>query len=477
LKKNYSLIPKTGNSKQISDSIKSFSIPLSKYLNHLGLPTENIVTSIEERRKVIFGLPEIIESIPSIEKSKSNYLSKFSVAVAAGLFDGALNYLWNQTILSLYRNIISFDLGYFFSVAEALNQRYARLSTEEHLRAISDHDLLEICRRIGIFSETIHRKLETVNYFRNHESAAHPNENEISGSELLAYLEQCIKYVIRGEFDHSVIKIKVLFNNIRALSIPDSDLQIISSDLIKQPKERLEDFGNSLFGLYCDVRQNQSTIDNIEKIFPLIWEAFSEEVKYSIGSKYGVFRKNGETQKKDLAERLLSISNGLSYRDEDSLAQELIEKLQELKSVHFQNNNFYNEYSYALSLEKSLPNSGIPNAAKKDFVKVISICYIGNGKGYYEGVDERALTYYEKFIKRFQDEEIHIFLKLFKDIEFRTDHDKKKPIERIKKIATIFKKRSQNIHIKNCLDIIIKSLHIYRIGDTGEFERAIAKIK
>lgn len=260
-----SIIPIAGNSKQISESINSFSKPLTDYLNHLGLPTENILTNVEERRKVISGIPEIIETIPEIEKIKSNYLSKFSVAVAAGLFDGALNYLWDQTVVSLYKKITSFDLGYFFSVAETLNPRYQRLSTEEQLRAISDHDLLEVCRRIGLFSEIVHRKLETVNYFRNHESAAHPNENEISGSELLSYLEQCIKYVIRAEFDHSVIQIKILFENIRTLTIPQDDFSLIASDLEKQPQERLDDFASSIFGLYCDTRQPQVALDNIEK--------------------------------------------------------------------------------------------------------------------------------------------------------------------------------------------------------------------
>lgn len=167
----------------------------------------------------------------------------------------------------------------------------------------------------------------------------------------------------------------------------------------------------------------------------------------------------------------------MSYRDEDSLSQELIEKLQYLKTVHFQINNFYNENSYALSIYQSMPISGIPSSAKKDFVKVISICYVGNGKGYREGVDERAVTYYEDLIGRFQDEETAIFLRLFKDIEFRSDHDKKKPIERLKKMARALKDRTQNIHLKNTLDLIIDKNYLYRIGDTGEFERSILNIK
>jgi len=75
-----------------------------------------------------------------------------------------------------------------------------------------------------------------------------------------------------------------------------------------------------------------------------------------------------------------------SEQDEDSLAGELIDKLGLLKSVHFGLNNFYNEYPHARVLEQSLPKNGIvPRAARSLWVKVISICYVGNGAGYREG--------------------------------------------------------------------------------------------
>lgn len=113
-----------------------------------------------------------------------------------GLFDGALTFLWDKTIKALGRLIVSFDLQYFYNVAESISPKYKNLHSSEDIEAISAHDLLEICRRIGLLNDVNFERLRQVNYLRNHASSAHPNENDISGIEMLSLLETCLKYAI-----------------------------------------------------------------------------------------------------------------------------------------------------------------------------------------------------------------------------------------------------------------------------------------
>ncbi len=251
------LIPSNNTPAKIETSISAFNQPLANLLRHIGLPTENILSPIAERRKVIYALESTLEILPIEERQKATYLSKFTVAITVGLFDGALNFLWDETINALRRLIISFDLQYFYNVAETISPRYRNLYTEQDLEVISEHDLLEICRRIGLLNDINYRRLAHVNYLRNHASAAHPNEIEITGIEMLSMLEHCLKYAITARPDHSVIKIKQLLENIRKNEIPDEDFQIIGSDFSKLPQERIDDFLLSIFGLYCDPRQAQ----------------------------------------------------------------------------------------------------------------------------------------------------------------------------------------------------------------------------
>jgi hypothetical protein len=474
------LIPsKENNPARVETSIEAFSEPLADFLFHVGLPTENIFSPIEERRKIICSLESVLEILPLEKKEKSQYLSKFVVSVTVGLFDGALNFLWNETINALGKLIVKFDLEYFYNVAGTIAPKYKNLHSEEDLEAVSAHDLLEILRRIGLVNDVNFKRLEQVNYLRNHASAAHPNENNISGMEMLTLLEYCLKYAIISEPDHSVIQIKRLLENIRTNVIPDSDFIIIGQDIAKQPQERIDDFLLSIFGLYCDPRQERRVKSNIEKLIPHVWKCALEDIKYTIGAKFGTYATNGDTPRKDATQKILEIVNGLNYKDETSLSIELIEKLQNLKTVHFEFNNFYNEYTHAKSIADSLPKTGvIPKAAKKTFVKVICICYCGNGKGYKQGVDKNALPYYEKFIESFTVEEVKDYLNLFSDSEFTYDLDQSKADERMRQLANKLKLKTTNVHINKALDLIIKFPRntLHKIYTSSSFKDALRYI-
>ncbi|GGF40803.1 hypothetical protein [Echinicola rosea] len=454
--KNQIILIPTGNTpEKIETSIAAFNQPLANLLTHVGLPTENILSPIEERRKVIYALESSIEILPMEDRLKATYLSKFTVAVSVGLFDGALNFLWDETIKALRRLVSNFDLEYFLQVSRTINSKYKNLNSADDLEAIGDHDLLEICRRIGFVNDINYRRLEHVNYLRNHASAAHPNENSITGLEMLNLLESCLKYAITAKPDHSLIQIKQLFENIRTKEIPKDDFPIIGQDLLKQPQERVDDFLLSIFGIYSDPRTQAPVRKNIDRLTPHIWQSTTEDTKFRIGAKFGVYRKNGDVDRKDAVQKFLETVNGEHYKDEDSLAAELLEKLQNLKTVHFEWNNFYNEYSHAKSIDASIPANGIPDAVRKLFVKVISICYVGNGKGYRQGIDENAAEFYNKFIESFTVTEIKEFLRLFKDPEFVTDFNYTKPDIRLRKLATFFKSKTKDVHITKVLDLII----------------------
>ncbi|MEH2370830.1 hypothetical protein [Nostoc sp.] len=448
------LIPIKITSSQIENSITALDKPYIDFLNYLGLPTENIFSSIDERRKAIFALYSALETLPIEEKSKATYLSKFVVSIIKGLFDGALAFLWDETIKALNRLIIGYDLQYFYDVAGTISSKYKGLHLEEELEAISAHDLLEISQRIGLINNINSKRLETVNFFRNHASSAHPNDNELSGTEMIVFLEYCLKYVINAKPDYSVVSLKKLRDNIRKNVINDDDFSIIGNDFSKQPQVRKDDFLMSIFGIYCDNKQEQYVRVNIEKLIPHVWNNATDEAKYRIGSKFGLYRKNADTFRREATERILELVDGLRYKDEDSLAAELIEKLQNLRTVHFEYNNFYNEYPHAKSISVSIPTTGIPKSVRNLFVKIICICYCGNGKGYKDGIDDRALPYYEQFIEGFKIEEIKEYIKLFSDNEFVFDLDTPKADLRMKKLAKSLRDKTTDVLINKALYII-----------------------
>lgn len=465
--------------RDLEKSINGFNAPLSNYLNKLGLPTENILYSVGERKKVLDSLDSALSMLPLDEREKAYYLTKFTVAIAVGLFDSALNFLWNETIKALRKMISEYDLEYFFSVLEKVSGKYKKLNSIEEFDEISDHDLLEACRRMGLMSEVVHKKIEHINYMRNHVSAAHPNDNEINGFEILGWLENCIKYAILAEPDHSAIMLKRLLANMRSEIIPDSDFCIIGQEICRLSQERIDDLLWNLFGMYTDPQLAVNAKQNISKLSKRVWDASTENRKFEVGSKFGVFRKNAEVIRRNNAEEFLGIVNGLQYKDEDSLAAELIEKLGMLKSIHFNNNNFYNEYPCVLTVDSSIPPNGvIPRAVRNIWVKVIGICAIGNGRGYKEGVDESAMVYYNKYISTWGDAEIAEFLNLMNDVEFTTDLHLPKPEARMRKLSLALTKKASNVYLKRGLELINSSPEetLHKIYNTTEFQDILRQI-
>lgn len=463
----------------LEKSIQTFNQPLADFLQQIGLPTEDVLSSLTERKQVIKSLEDIISIVPNSERTEALYLSKFTVAVAVGLFDGALNYLWDETIKALRQLVERFDLAYFFSVVGDINSRHKGLSKPEDLELIRDHDLLESCRRIGLISDINYTRLEHVNYFRNHASAAHPNENEIDGIELLNFLNSCLKYAITAQPDTSAINIKKLLNNIRTQVIPESDCPVIGNDIEKLSQERIDDLLSVLFGMYTDTTISSDAKTNISNLANYVWDVASEDRKYETGARFGQFRKNAEVVRKNMAEQFLQIVDGQQYKDEESLAFELIEDLEILKSIHFDWNNFYNEYPHARNLEKKLPPTGnVPRAARPLWVKVNTLGYIGNGHGRREGIDEKAVIYYKKHIESFTETEIKQFIYLMTDTEFTCELTKTKPEQRIRKIIELLKKRASNIYIKRALGLMTESPSgtLYKIQNTSKFKAALQRL-
>ena len=68
---------------------------LGNFLSRYDLPTENIIVKPSDRIPIFQNAPSILEQLPEGIRENAFYLSKFYLSAAVGLFDAALNYLWD----------------------------------------------------------------------------------------------------------------------------------------------------------------------------------------------------------------------------------------------------------------------------------------------------------------------------------------------------------------------------------------------
>ena len=137
----------------ISTTVDSYDKGLVTYLNSLGLPTDKVLVAVSERGKVLLNLPDVVQQIPGAGKMDAHYVSKFVAACGAGLFDAALNFVWDETVKNLRKKVASFDLDYFFKSAITDADRLKKLQTADDLEKLDDWELIRGAHLTGILSD------------------------------------------------------------------------------------------------------------------------------------------------------------------------------------------------------------------------------------------------------------------------------------------------------------------------------------
>lgn len=458
----------------INPQVDDFTRALTSYLADLGLPTDNVLVPVCERTKLINNFPDVLNLLPFNNKNEYLYLSKFIAACGIGLFDAALNFLWDETVLNLRNKIVNFDLQYFLESAISDPEKRKKIKNADNLDEIDDWELIRGCHLTGILSEIGFKHLDYIRDMRNWVSAAHPNQNQITGLQLVAWLETCIKEVIGKEPEAPALEVKKLLSNVRNSILTNDLILHINHSMEKLPSDILTSLLKTLFGMYTDKKSSTEIKANIKGIVQKCWELSTQNSKYECGLKYAAFAANGDADRTILAKEFLSLVDGLAYLPTDALALELSEKINNLYLAHTRLNNFYNKPIYAKVLSKYIPDNGdIPTIVRFQYVKVIIMARIGNGYG----TSWHACAYYDKLIGKFTEQEIIELTKLFTDSEFSSRIRFSSCVEAFKEIVAILLPKTTNQISRQILNSISEqtSEQLTNLGKDSRYNQDIKK--
>jgi hypothetical protein len=190
-------------------------------------------------------------------------MSKFMLAVSAGLFDAALNYLWDETIGELRKRIVAYDLNYFFDQAVTDPDKRKDLREPADLAKITDDELIRAAAKIGFISPVGQQQLDLVRYMRNHASAAHPNQHEIGPYQLLAFMETCIREVILLPESPTMVATGRLLYNVKNTTVTAEAATELAGVFDGLRPDQVELLANGLFGIYTDPDSSTVTRDNV----------------------------------------------------------------------------------------------------------------------------------------------------------------------------------------------------------------------
>ena len=353
-----------------------------------------------------------LRRLPVGERGRSIYVSKLIAAAAAGLFDAALNYLWNETVSELRRRVSNYDLAYFYEIAVPSPDRRKHLSSIDDLVNVDDVDLLRAALQIGLISTTGHAQLDHIRFMRNYASAAHPNQVELTGLQLASWLETCIREVITLPYDTITAETKRLLSNIKTDRIDPSDVVGITAFFVDLPPARADALAAGLFGLYVDPSRSPVVADNVRLLWDDLWPFVGEEARQGFGLRYGRYVASADIDQAKAARELLDLAGGVAYIPEKERAVEVDAALDALLAAHKGWNNFNTEPSPARAVATLIGERGeIPGAVEQKYLRVLVDVFLGNNFG----VSWAAQSVYADLLERLSSSQAGLALRAFTD--------------------------------------------------------------
>lgn len=384
-------------------------------LKGAGLPSSELFVDVLERRTLLSALPPVLERLDVDARGRSTYVSKMIAAAAVGLFDAALNYLWDELVSELRRRVVGFDLTYFFDIAAGGNNDLRKsLKSEEDLRKIDDASLLRAALTIGLVTDVGFQRLDHIRYMRNHASAAHPNQVSLTGLDLANWLQICITEVINTPPDTVAANTGRLLANLRVGVLDQAAVDAAAAFFDQLPKDRVDALAKGLFGLYTEPGRSVVIGDNVRLLWPRLWPFVSEETRSNFGLRHARAAASAETAFVTAARELIELVGGTAYLSPEVRAVEVAEALDDLESAHHGFNNFYNEGPPARRVSDLAGDQGdVPEAVRPRYVRVVTECFLGNG----HGVSSVGVDYYERMIRAFSPADAAQALRIFAEPE------------------------------------------------------------
>ena len=424
----------------------------------MGLPSNNVIASLDERENIMNLLPTVIEKLPPEQKRNAMYLSRFVAGAAIGLFDAALNYIWDEVVVNLREKIVFYGLDIFFdnTVPDKVREQY---KTKEDLSGIKDKTMLETCKKLEWISDIVYRKLCHILDMRNQIGASHPNSYNINSYELIGWLQTCITEVINDSPSTSAIQVKKIVENVKMKKDPIDKLTLESiEDATKDfSSHMVSNLLKSLFGIYVADKTENDVRKNILLLSKVIWKYCNEETKYDIGEKKAFYKNNLEEEKDKLTQVFLENCRGLPYLTLSEKSLKLSSLCDDLYSANIGWNNYYTEPPIAKEIMKYINTSDdIPKDREEKIINTIVVCRIGREVSYCHGVSSGAKAFYDKFLKLLSKEQVIVLLSGLKPI-FESIYDDGIRTENAKDILKMIKSPILGDRVNEIIDYMLNS--------------------
>jgi hypothetical protein len=369
---------------------------LDDLTNALGVPRQ-VLPDDHAIQKLWGELPELLNKIPP--KYRSVQHVRLCIAVATGLFDAALNYMWNSAILSLRDRVRAFGITVIPSITQ-------KPFDEQDLLSLRDAELIALCFRLNLITADARFALNQARELRNNYSSAHPAMGEVTRFDVAQFLSRCIDHAIIDADDIRGLDLAALIKAMQRGPFTNDQILEWSNRIRAAHDEQIGAAVTTMHGMYCDQASNEETRLNCLVVANALAPSFTASTESTLVSMHREYLAKGDEPKTKASRVFFEKIHKLELLGDPEKHHVFSSAVVQLRSAHDNWDNFHNEPPFANRLLELSQASGVPATVVHEFVETIALCAIGNRYG----VSRAAEATYHTLVKNFSPKEVSALL-------------------------------------------------------------------
>jgi hypothetical protein len=364
----------------------------------LGVPRD-VLASDDEIESAWSSLPRVLTKIPP--KLRNEQVARACVAVGVGLFDSAINYIWNHSIIHLREKVKNFGLN-------VVGQIVGKNFDDTVLLDLKDSELLSLCLKLNLVTEQGYFYLDQCRDIRNNFSAAHPSVGPLDDHEVVSFINRCAKHALSTEISPKGVDVQSFIKAIKSGKFKAAQKNKWIERIEETHEAQRELLMGTLHGIYCDPASSEEYRVNSINICKAFVDELPPKTKSELIDRHSDYLAQGDEKRHKASGQFFEQLDLISLLSESERHSLITNAAKRLLTVHQGFDNFYNEPPFAERLSKLLNQTATPDTAKQVVVEVVVTCAAGNPYG----VSNAAVSYYHEMIKGFSPAEIGIMLSL-----------------------------------------------------------------
>ncbi len=391
-------LPSKSNQILLPAVTESNSSALDQITSALGVP-RTIVASSSEIAHAWGELPRLLDIIPAEVRSEQH--ARMCIAVAVGLFDAAINYVWNSAVIELRNKVRRFGLN-------VVEQLTGKDFDEDKLDDLKDTELLQLCLKLNLISEDAFFFLDQCRDTRNNFSSAHPPMGTIDDDEFIVFLKRCGKYALSHTANPTGVDTVALIKSLKSDRFTSQQTTEWCRRIVETHDAQRELIFATLHGIYCDPSSAEESRLNSLDLCQQCSANFTPAVRSELLNRHSDYIAAAQNDRQIASQAFFEKVGLLKYLGTAEQHTILSHACSRLMSVHQAFNNFYNEPPFAARLKELSEQVAVPESCQHEYVEAIITCAVGNEYG----VCRAALPDYRSLISSFSPREVDIALSL-----------------------------------------------------------------